>query len=64
MLLHNLYWLTKINQTEFNINYVDHKTLDQTISITPGNKYVFARNSVKLNVGFNVSGTEDFKFII
>lgn len=62
MVLHNLYWLTKVNASESASVYKDHIIENQQKNITSKSEHVYARYSVKLVSGFKVTGNPTYSF--
>ncbi|MDA3930733.1 MAG: T9SS type A sorting domain-containing protein [Prolixibacteraceae bacterium] len=63
MVLHNLYWLTKVNASESVATYMNYIIENQVKDISSESEHVFARYSVKFQSGFKVTGNSSYKFI-
>ncbi|MDA3930428.1 MAG: T9SS type A sorting domain-containing protein, partial [Prolixibacteraceae bacterium] len=64
MVLHNLYWLTKIDQDEFTTSYDDYEVLDDYTNVSSESASVIARYSVTMSSGFKVTISGDYKYLV
>ena len=63
MVLHNLYWLTKVESSQMSTTYPDEIVEDQPVDIISKSEHVYARNRVTLSSNFHVTANPDYKYV-